>query len=108
MVVFNEKLYGALVTAAPTLVPSTLNCTPVVFVDALVVIVMVPVTVAPVAGEVIEIVGAELFTWGLVVTLAQPAQSSPKTKRKHNHGAGLSWAVDLPMSSVRKLIESFL
>jgi hypothetical protein len=61
--VFSEKLNGALVTAAPTLLPSTLNCTLVVFADTFVVIVMIPETVAPEIGEVMEMVGGTaLFT----------------------------------------------
>src|SRR3984893_15344622 len=66
VVVLSAKLNGALVTAAPVLFPSTLNCTLVVFADTLVVTVTVPVTVAPEAGPVMEIVGgvggAVLFT----------------------------------------------
>ena len=53
-------------TAAPVLLPSTLNCTLVVFADTVVVTVTVPATVAPEAGAVMEIVGgvggAVLFT----------------------------------------------
>ena len=61
--VFSEWLNGAAVTAAPELVPSTLNCTLVVFDDTVVVTVTVPDTVAPDAGELIDIVGAvALFT----------------------------------------------
>jgi hypothetical protein len=55
--VFREKLNGALVTAAPALLPSTLNCTLVVFADTLVETAMVPETVAPEVGAEIEIVG---------------------------------------------------
>jgi hypothetical protein len=62
-VVFSEWLNGAAVTAAPEFVPSTLNCTLVVFDDTVVVTVTVPETVAPDAGELIDIVGAvALFT----------------------------------------------
>jgi hypothetical protein len=54
---------GALVTAAPILLPSNLNCTLVVLEEALAVIGTIPETVAPVAGEVIEMLGApELAT----------------------------------------------
>ena len=68
-VVFREKLKGALVTGAPELLPSTLNCTLVVLEETLVVTVVVPETVAPESGEVIEIVGAvELLT--VIVTVA--------------------------------------
>jgi hypothetical protein len=56
-VVFREKLNGAVVTAAPELLPSTVNCTLVVFEETLVVTATVPETVAPDEGEVIEIVG---------------------------------------------------
>ena len=57
-VVFSESLNGAAVTAAPEFVPSTLNCTLVVFDDTVVVTVTVPDTVAPDAGELMDMVGA--------------------------------------------------
>ena len=59
VVVFREKPNGALVTAAPVFVPSTLNCTLVVLEETLVETETVPETVEPGAGEVIEMVGAE-------------------------------------------------
>ena len=55
-----DKLNGALVTAAPELFPSTLNCTLMVFEETLVATLVVPETVAPDAGEEIEIVGEVL------------------------------------------------
>ena len=59
----SEKPNGELVTAAPSLFPSTLNCTLVMFGETLVVIGTVPETAAPWAGEVIEMAGApELVT----------------------------------------------
>ena len=64
----SEKSSGALVTATPVLFPSTLNCTLVVLGEALVVIGIVPETVAPGAGEVIEMVGAPVL-----VTLIETA-----------------------------------
>jgi hypothetical protein len=68
-VVLRERLKGALVTAAPELLPSILNCTLVVLEETLVVTVVIPETVAPESGEVIEIVGAvELLT--VIVTVA--------------------------------------
>ena len=70
VVVFRDKLNGALVTVAPELVPSTLNCTLVVLDETLVETVMVPETVAPDSGELIEIVGAvELLTVTRTVAL---------------------------------------
>jgi len=54
----SEWLKGAAVTAAPELVPSTLNCTLVVLEETVVVTVTVPDTVAPDAGELMEMVGA--------------------------------------------------
>ena len=60
-VVFREKLKGAWVTGAPELLPSTLNCTLVVLGETLVETVVVPETVAPESGEVIEIAGAAEF-----------------------------------------------
>jgi hypothetical protein len=56
--VLRERLNGAAVTAAPELLPSTLNCTLVVFEETLVATLRAPVTVAPVAGEVMDTVGA--------------------------------------------------
>jgi hypothetical protein len=70
VVVFREKANGAAVTAAPELTPSTLNCTLVVLEETLVEIATVPETVAPDAGEVIEMVGAEeLLTVMVIVAL---------------------------------------
>jgi len=66
-----EKLNGALVTAAPTLPPSTRNWTLAVLEDELVSTLTVPETVAPAVGEVIVIVGGvdcELFE-----TIVMPA-----------------------------------
>jgi hypothetical protein len=54
VVVFSVWLNGAAVTAAPEFVPSTLNCTLVVFDDTVVVTVTVPDTVAPDAGVSME------------------------------------------------------
>jgi hypothetical protein len=84
-----------------------MNCTLVAFTDALAVMVVVPETVAPATGEVMETVGAAFLTSGLVTT-AQPAQSSASTNIKHNQGTSPGWALDLPMNLVGKLIESFL
>lgn len=68
--VFSERLKGVLVTAAPVLLPSTLNCTLVVLDETLVETVMVPETVAPESGDVIEIVGAvELLTVSITLAL---------------------------------------
>ena len=65
--VFREKLKGAWVTAATRIIAVHLNCTLVVLAETLVVTVVVPETVAPESGEVIEIAGsAELLT--LIVT----------------------------------------
>ncbi len=61
---FRDKLNGALVTAAPELPPSTRNCTLVVLADTLVETVIVPETVAPDSGELMEIVGAAVATGG--------------------------------------------
>jgi hypothetical protein len=77
-VVLRERLKGALVTAAPELLPSTLNCTLVVLEETLVETVVVPETVAPESGEVIEIVGAvELLTVTMTAALVAfcPARS---------------------------------
>jgi len=58
VVVFREKLNGAVVTVDPELLPSTMNWTSLVLEDTLVVIGTVPERVAPGAGEVIETLGA--------------------------------------------------
>lgn len=59
----SEKPNGELITAAPSLFPSTLNCTLVMLGETLVMIGTVPETAAPWAGEVIEMAGApELVT----------------------------------------------
>jgi hypothetical protein len=74
VVVLREKLKGAWVTAGPELLPSNLNCTLVVLEETLVVTVVVPKTVAPESGEVIEIAGsAELLT--VIITAALDAIS---------------------------------
>ena len=57
VVVFREKLNGALVTGVPMVLPSTWNWTLVVLADTFVVTEMIPETLAPEAGELIEIVG---------------------------------------------------
>lgn len=55
--VFRDRIKGALVTAAPEFLPSTLNCTLVVLAETFVVTEMVPETLAPETGEVIETTG---------------------------------------------------
>ena len=70
VVVLSEKLKGALVTAGPALLPSTLNCTLVVF-AALAVTVIVPETVAPEAGELIETLGGAGGTGLALLTLME-------------------------------------
>ena len=76
---FRERVNGAVESAVPVSVPSTLNCTFLVLVDTLVETAMAPETVAPDAGEVMEIVGAPEFltlsaTAGLVAIW--PAESA--------------------------------
>src|SRR5262245_44407403 len=60
----HDAEYGALVSSAPTLTPSTRNCTPTTPTAslALAVTVTVPLTDAPEAGEVIDTVGAVVST----------------------------------------------
>src|SRR3989475_595016 len=62
--VFQLVAYGAVVTSAPRLAPSSMNCTPTTptLSVALAEIVTVPATVAPLAGAVIETVGGVLLT----------------------------------------------
>ncbi len=58
--------YGALVSSAPRLAPSSLNCTPLTAVssEALAVTLTVPPTVAPSAGAVTDTVGLVVSTGG--------------------------------------------
>lgn len=58
---FRESVNGAVESAVPVSIPSTLNCTFVVLVDTLVETAITPETVAPDAGEVMEIFGAPEF-----------------------------------------------
>jgi len=67
VVVFSDAEYGAVVSAPPISDPSTSNCTLAIptLDEALAVTVMVPDTLAPEAGDVIDTVGGfpvELFT----------------------------------------------
>ena len=68
-VVFREKPNGALVTAAPELAPSTLNCTLVTLEETLVETATVPETVAPDVGAVIEMDGAEELSTVIVTVV---------------------------------------
>src|ERR1700722_10587767 len=68
--VFSERLKGALVTAAPELLPSTLNCTLTVFAETFVATVMAPETVAPDAGDVMETVGGAATAFLTVIETA--------------------------------------
>ncbi|HEX2402362.1 MAG TPA: hypothetical protein VHJ79_20615, partial [Mycobacterium sp.] len=60
LVVFQFVEYGAAVTSAPRLTPSSLNCTPATATLSLAVAVtaIVPLTVAPAPGAVSDTVGA--------------------------------------------------
>ena len=73
VLVLSEKLKGALVTAGPTLVPSTLNCTLAVFAEALAVMVIVPETVVPGTGEMMETLGDTGGTGFALLTLMEMA-----------------------------------
>jgi hypothetical protein len=75
------------VTAAPVLFPSTLNCTLVVLEETLVVTETAPETAAPEAGAVIEIVGGvdeEVFlgVFSALVRPTHPVQHSDKRKMR--------------------------
>jgi hypothetical protein len=111
VVVFSEKLNGAIVTAGPALAPSTSNCTLVVFAGTLDLTVIVPETVAPEAGELTETVGAAVLVGAAWLTSAlapppQPAQSSAATNTKHNQGAAPGRSLALHTNLVCELIES--
>src|SRR5437870_2928816 len=73
-VVFQEIAYGAAVTSAPRLTPSSLNCTPTTptLSVALAETVTVPATVAPAAGAVIDTVGGVVSGGAAVVNVPSP------------------------------------
>src|SRR5207245_3261116 len=70
-VVFHERTYGAVVTSAPRLAPSSLNCTPTTptLSVALADTVTVPAMVAPADGAVIETVGGVVSGGAAVVNV---------------------------------------
>src|SRR5947209_230263 len=70
-VVLKEAEYGAALSSAPTLAPSTLNWTPATptLSAAFAVTVIVPETVAPLAGEVMLTVGGVVSGGGAFATL---------------------------------------
>src|SRR5881296_1492230 len=70
-VVFHEREYGTVVSSAPRLAPSSLNCTPTTptLSVALAETVTVPATVAPAAGAVIDTVGSVVSGSGAVVNV---------------------------------------
>src|SRR5438552_4087738 len=72
VVVSHEIEYGAVVSSAPTFAPSSRNCTPTTptLSDALAVIVVVPLTVAPPTGAVTLTVGAVVSLKTVTVTAA--------------------------------------
>ncbi len=69
--VFQEMLYGAAVSSAPRLTPSSRNCTPAtpMLSDALAETTIVPVTVEPLAGAVMAAVGNTVSGTVTVTTL---------------------------------------
>src|SRR2546427_8031550 len=73
-VVFHKREYGAAVTSAPRLAPSSLNCTPTTptLSVALAETVIVPATVAPAAGAVSETVGGVVSGGARVVKVISP------------------------------------
>src|SRR5207249_1444311 len=73
LVVFHDTEYGAAVTSAPRLAPSSLNCTPATptLSLALAVTGTVPETVAPAAGEVIDTEGGVVSFDTVTVTPAE-------------------------------------
>src|SRR5213083_3738714 len=70
-VVFQEIAYGAAVTSAPRLTPSSLNCTPTTptLSVALAETVTVPATVTPAAGAVMDTVGGVVSGGAAVVNV---------------------------------------
>jgi len=84
VVVFHEKLYGDAVTALPTLLPSTWNCTLAMPTLELAVALTVtaPETVAPAVGAVIETVGAADCDGLADVSPMHPLSKSAAPKHK--------------------------
>src|SRR5262249_708386 len=72
VVLFEEGEWGDVVGAGPRFAPSSLNCTPTTptLSDALAPIVVVPETVAPAVGAVIETAGAVVSLKTVTVTVA--------------------------------------
>jgi len=70
VVVFHETEYGAAVTSAPALSPSSRNCTPTTptLSEALAVTLIVPATMVPEAGEVMLTVGGVVSLNTVTVT----------------------------------------
>src|SRR3989344_9303700 len=79
VVEFHAIEYGAVVSSAPTFVPSTLNCTPTTptLSGALAEMVTVPETVAPSAGAVRETVGLVVSLPLVTSTLASQVVLAP-------------------------------
>src|SRR5881409_4292713 len=74
-VVFHEREYGAANTSAPRFAPSSLNCTPTTptLSVALAETVVVPATVEPAAGAVIDTVGGVVSLKTVTLTAAAVA-----------------------------------
>src|SRR5437660_3890708 len=76
VVLFHETAYGTVVTSAPRFAPSSLNCTPTTptLSAALTETVIVPVTVAPATGAVMETAGgvASFTTVNTLALVAMP------------------------------------
>jgi hypothetical protein len=114
VVVFNDCEYGAALTAAPRFVPSTWNCTlatptlSLAFAET----VTVPVTVAPLAGEVIDTVGgiASPPVLGLFepTTPAHPVLNTSKPKTQKNKSACEARNAWAPLVVQKLLISAFL
>jgi hypothetical protein len=92
VVVFNDCEYGAVLTAAPRFVPSIWNCTlaTATLSEAVAAMVIVPETVAPEAGEVIDTVGGVVSPPGPLfepTTPAHPVLNTSKPKTQKNRSA---------------------
>src|SRR6202008_2909062 len=81
--VFNVNSYGAVVSSAPTLLPSTRNCTPATATlsPAVAVRLVVPDTVAPAAGAVTDTVGGVMSGLLTVIETAAEGVVSPLVSR---------------------------
>src|SRR5437762_4803490 len=88
VVVFHETEYGAAVTSAPGLRPSSRNCTPTTLTlsEALAVTLIVPATMVPEAGEVMLTAGGVVSLNTVTVTGSDVHRSEERRVGKECRG----------------------